>query len=128
MVRRNEHGYCNLSLAWLVFGAMSTPTPLEKAVSLLGGQRGAARLLGVSPGMVWQWLNGRRPLPPEHCGLLESATAEQGDAVTAEELLPEITFQRDGSGRVVGYLTPVRQPDGDIDPDADRVGPAVETA
>ena len=108
---------------------MSTPTSLEKAVSLLGGQRGAARLLSVSPGMVWQWLNGRRPLPPEHCGLLERATAEQGDTVTAEELLPEVSFQRDAVGHVVGYVMPVRQPEGGDaeDPDADRVGPAVET-
>ncbi len=108
---------------------MSTQPPLEKAVELLGGQRAAARLLNVSPGMVWQWLNGRRPLPPEHCGLLETATSEQGEAVTAEELLPDVAFQRDAGGRVVGYVTPVRQLSGpDEDPDAGRIGPAVETA
>lgn len=110
---------------------MSTQTPLEHAVSLLGGQRGVARLLNVSPGAVWQWLNGRRPLPPEHCGLLEAGTAELGDPVTAEQLRPDVDFQRDAAGRVSGYVVPVRQADAEgasEDPDAGRVAPPVETA
>lgn len=109
--------------------ADDSPSPLQRAVDLIGGQRATANVLNISQGMVWQWLNARRPLPPEHCWLIELATAERGDTVTCEELAPGVVFQRDASGRVTGYIEPVLQPKGEggeIDPDADRVEPLLE--
>jgi DNA-binding transcriptional regulator YdaS (Cro superfamily) len=78
------------------------PTPLQAAVDAAGGQAAAARLLGVSPSLVWQWLNDRRPLPPEYCPVLESKTG-----IRCEALLPGMTWTRNQSGVVTGYHVPL---------------------
>lgn len=77
---------------------MNEPTPLQRAVSALGGQTGTAKALEVSAGLVWQWLNGRRPLPAEHCPRLEKLTG-----VRCEELMPGTVWTRDERGEVTGY-------------------------
>jgi DNA-binding transcriptional regulator YdaS (Cro superfamily) len=46
-----------------------------------------ARRVGVSPGMVWQWLNGRRRIAAENVLSIEEAT---GGAVTRYELRPDL--------------------------------------
>lgn len=84
------------------------PTPLERAVTTLGGQAATGRLLEVSQGLVWQWLNGR-PLPARFCPTIEQQTALRGKPVTCEELLPDYTWMRNSEG-VVGYVVNVAQP------------------
>lgn len=81
------------------------PTPLERAVAILGGQAATGRLLDVSQGLVWQWLNGR-PLPARFCPALEKATAAKGERITCEELLPDFTWMRNADG-VSGYVVSV---------------------
>jgi len=44
-----------------------------------------ARKIGVTPGMLSQWLSGHRPISPEKCVLIEKETAGQ---VTREKLRP----------------------------------------
>ena len=46
-----------------------------------------ARRVGVSQGMVWQWLNGRRRVAAENVLPIEEAT---GGAVTRHELRPDL--------------------------------------
>ncbi|KAF1016212.1 MAG: hypothetical protein GAK31_01701 [Stenotrophomonas maltophilia] len=38
------------------------------------GQAGIARLLGVTPQAVNQWVSGNRPVPPRHVLAIEGAT------------------------------------------------------
>lgn len=49
------------------------------------GQAGLARLLGVSPQAVNQWVNGNRPVPPRHVLAIEKATG-----VSRHELRPDV--------------------------------------
>ena len=81
---------------------------LMRAVELMGGQAAAARALSLPPrtvsaGLVWQWLNQRRPLPPEHCPPIEGATG-----IRCEQLRPEIIWTRDTGGLVTGYHVPLQ--------------------
>jgi DNA-binding transcriptional regulator YdaS (Cro superfamily) len=49
-----------------------------------------ARLLGVTPGLVWQWLNGETKVTAERAIVIEEVT---GGAVSREELRPDL-YQR----------------------------------
>ncbi len=49
------------------------------------GQAGIARLLGVTPQAVSQWVNGSRPVPPKHALAIEAATG-----VSRHELRPDV--------------------------------------
>ena len=49
------------------------------------GQAGIARLLGVSPQAVSQWVAGSRPVPPRHAMAIEAATG-----VSRHDLRPDI--------------------------------------
>ncbi|MFC5488460.1 helix-turn-helix domain-containing protein [Dokdonella soli] len=60
---------------------------IETAVSLCGSQAALAAAVGVSQQVVWQWLNGRRPVPAVHCIPIENATA---GAVTRYALRPDV--------------------------------------
>ena len=62
---------------------------LEKAISIVGSQKALAAILGVTPQSVSQWVNGSRPLPSEHCPLIEEAT---GKRVICEELVPSFRW------------------------------------
>lgn len=84
---------------------MKDKTPFHRAVRILGGQSATADVLIVSPGYVWQILNDRRPLAPEHCPVLERATREKGEAVTCESLLPDVLWHRDKEGNVYIRMT-----------------------
>ncbi len=56
------------------------------AVEKLGaGQAGIARLLGVTPQAVNQWVSGNRPVPPRHVLAIEAATG-----VSRHELRPDV--------------------------------------
>lgn len=59
-------------------------TYIEK---LEGGQTKFARLLGVSQGLVWQWLEGRTRITAERACQIERLTASQ---VTRLELRPDL--------------------------------------
>lgn len=89
---------------------MNEPSPLEVAVSVLGGQAATGRLLGVSQSLVSQWIarvrdpEGKlgRPLPEEYCPALERAAG-----VRCDRLLPDVVWTRDPSGAVTGYHVPL---------------------
>ncbi len=44
-----------------------------------------AEIVGVSPGMVSQWINETRPVSPERCVIIEKKTKKQ---VTRQDLRP----------------------------------------
>lgn len=59
---------------------------IATAVEKLGaGQAGIARLLGVTPQAVNQWVSGNRPVPPRHVLAIEAATG-----VSRHELRPDV--------------------------------------
>ncbi len=64
---------------------MDTPNLIRKAAAAVGTQAALASALGVSASIVWQWSNGRRPVPTEYCTAIERAT---GSAVTRRDLRP----------------------------------------
>jgi len=55
------------------------------------GQAGLARLLGVTPQAVNQWVNGNRPVPSRHVLAIESATG-----VSRHLLRPDVFGSADG--------------------------------
>lgn len=59
---------------------------LAQAAIKVGGQASLAKLLGVSPPTVNQWIMGVRPVPVERCAAIESVT---GGAITRQELRPD---------------------------------------
>jgi DNA-binding transcriptional regulator YdaS (Cro superfamily) len=64
-----------------------------------------ATLIGVSQGMIYQWLKGIRPVSLERCPSIEKATDGK---VTCEELRPDVdwAFLRGTSKRVKPNATP----------------------
>lgn len=75
---------------------------INHAVELAGGQAALASLLGVSPGLVGHWANGRRQVPLSRCADIEAHTG-----VKAEDLRPDAIWQRH-RGRITGYVVPVK--------------------
>lgn len=60
--------------------------PIVTAIEKSGaGQAGIARLLGVSPQAVNQWVSGIRPVPSRHVLAIEAASG-----ISRHELLPEV--------------------------------------
>ncbi len=47
------------------------------------------RAIGVTPVLISQWANGRRPVPAERCPAIEKATSGE---VTCEELRPDVDW------------------------------------
>jgi DNA-binding transcriptional regulator YdaS (Cro superfamily) len=68
---------------------MNRNAGLEKAISILGSQEALAVILKVTPQAVSQWVLGRRPLPSEHCPVIEEATQRK---VRCEDLLPSFRW------------------------------------
>lgn len=62
---------------------------LIDACAKVGGQAALARILGVRPPTVNQWVKADRPVPAERCPSIERATA---GAVRCEELRPDIDW------------------------------------
>ena len=56
------------------------------ACALMGSQTSLAKVLGVKPPVVNQWLNFIRPVPPKICVAIERVTEGK---VTRKELRPE---------------------------------------
>ena len=65
---------------------MDAPALILRAAAAVGGQTALAAELRVSAAMVWQWGNGRRPVPIEYGAAIERAT---GGAVTRRDLWPD---------------------------------------
>lgn len=63
--------------------------------SFVDAERGAAtrlaRDVGVSPPLIWQWLSGQRPIPPDRCPAIERAS---GGKVSCEELRTDVRWLR----------------------------------
>ncbi|NIF85268.1 helix-turn-helix domain-containing protein [Comamonas sp. Tr-654] len=62
---------------------------ISTAAELVGGVSALARLLGVTPSAVHQWLRGHRPVPAERCPVIERLTNR---AVTCEKLRPDVEW------------------------------------
>lgn len=62
---------------------------ITQAASAVGGQAQLARLLGVTPPTVNQWISGTRQVPAERCPAIERAT---NGAVRCEELRPDVDW------------------------------------
>lgn len=60
--------------------------PILCACEIAGGQSSLAKILGVSPPTINQWIKGVRPIPVERCSAIERATHGQ---VTRQELRPD---------------------------------------
>lgn len=71
---------------------------MQKAIEIATGQTALARMLGCTQGLVWHYLNGGRQIPPERCKDIERFTG-----VSCDELRPDIEWDRDHSGAVIGY-------------------------
>lgn len=61
--------------------------PIEQAVAILGSQALLARSIGVSAPCVYQWVNGKRPVPARRCLAIEKATKGK---VSRYDLRPDI--------------------------------------
>lgn len=84
-----------------MFGAMNI-TEYLSANSL--SQEAWATRLGVSQGRVSQWIAGQT-IPPERAEQIEVDTA---GSITVEELRPDLKWQRDDTGKVLGHLVKSR--------------------
>lgn len=60
-----------------------------KACAAVGSQADMARLLGVSPAMVNQMVEGVRPVPAKHCPSIERATNGE---FPCEQLCPDVDW------------------------------------
>jgi DNA-binding transcriptional regulator YdaS (Cro superfamily) len=73
-----------------------------------GQQSRLARHLNVSPGLVWQWLNRKRPVAPAHCRGIEEYTRGREPEVTRYQLQPEVFGPPPGVfGEMLGELRDV---------------------
>jgi DNA-binding transcriptional regulator YdaS (Cro superfamily) len=87
-------------------------TPLDRAIAHAGGVSALARLLDVRQSAVSNWQS--RGVPPKQCVPIETATAGE---VTRYQLRPDVFGDAPPAAAAV-----------EPDPDAERVGPTVETA
>ena len=71
--------------------AMKNSHPVAAACAKFGNAAAFAKQMGVTPGMVSQWINRRRPVAHDWCAAIERAT--QG-AVTVEVLRPDASWSR----------------------------------
>jgi DNA-binding transcriptional regulator YdaS (Cro superfamily) len=60
---------------------------IEQAVKKAGGQTALANAIGVSQGLVWQWLQQGKPIPTRHFGPIERVTGVTAAALLADEMV-----------------------------------------
>lgn len=70
---------------------------LHKAIRAAGTQAALARACGQFPQVITRWKK-KGLIPLGHCASVEAATG-----IPCEELRPDVDWERDASGRVVGY-------------------------
>lgn len=75
---------------------------LIEFISDQGRRRALAEALDTSPDYLWQMASGwrGRRVPLGRCPAIEAAT---GGAVLCEEMRPDVIWERDARGRVLGY-------------------------
>lgn len=73
-------------------------TALEKAANKQGSITAFAKLVGVKPPIVHEWIAGKRPVPHKHCPRVEAVSG-----IHCEVLRPEVVWRRDEFGRVTHY-------------------------
>ena len=61
-------------------------TPIERAITQLGGLSAFASAVGVKPPTVVEWRKNIRPIPPKRCVSIERLT---GYKVTRQEIRPD---------------------------------------
>ena len=67
-------------------------TPIERAVIIVGSQRAMAKELGVTEGVISQWVCNRRPVSATKVLQVSELT---GGRVTPEQLRPDVfTLQK----------------------------------
>lgn len=62
-------------------------TYIKKAIAAAEGQAALARAIKVNSQVVWQWADGRRPVPAHHCIAIEAAAKGE---VTRHQLRPDV--------------------------------------
>lgn len=62
-----------------------TNKSISLACETVGGLSILARIIGVKPPTVHQWITGKRPVPIERCAAIENATTGK---VTRRDLRP----------------------------------------
>lgn len=73
-------------------------TPLERAIWIARSQGKLAREIGVKPQALTSYL--KKGVPPlDRCAAIERATG-----VKCEDLRPDVEWQRNEHGVVIGYL------------------------
>ena len=83
-------GVCaTVTLAPAVVGpeAEAAAAAVRRAANLVGGAAALAAIAGVSIAAVYQWINGRRPVPAERAPLIERASG-----VPCEQLCPAVPW------------------------------------
>lgn len=60
-------------------------SPIAIAIEKVGSQSALAKVVGVQPALVWQWVAGRRPVAAHHCLTIEGKTG-----VSRHELRPDV--------------------------------------
>lgn len=60
-------------------------SPIQRAVRNYGTQAALAKVLGVQPAAVSQWVTRHRPVPAKHCISIERASG-----VSRHELRPDV--------------------------------------
>lgn len=69
---------------------MHPTNAVAKAAEIVGSKAELARLAGVKPPTVHQWLNDERPVPPARAIQIERAT---GGQVSRRELCPDFPWE-----------------------------------
>lgn len=63
---------------------------LKTTIDLLGGTFKTAKLVGVKPPAISDWVSGKRPVPIKRCVQLEQLT---GGFVTRKDLRPDDWYE-----------------------------------
>lgn len=69
---------------------MNVMKAILKAAEVAGGQAALARLIGVSPPAITQWINGVRPVPPARAVQIEQVTS-----ISKKLLCPSFPWEKD---------------------------------
>lgn len=72
---------------------MPKKTAIKRAVERAGGQAALATAIGVSSGLVWQWLNGSA-ITTRHFAPIERATGVGVNDLLADELVKAAAKQQ----------------------------------
>ncbi len=60
---------------------------IKRACEIVGSQTALAKLLGVTPGYVNQWVSGHRQIPADYCPAIEAAT---NGVIRCEQMRPDV--------------------------------------